>query len=121
MTPSYIWQMGYIRSIEDIIATMQKTLQEQVISVQHFKYRGMDFMFKIPYKLSYVIDGSYYIHENEALGIIISEEKLSDLVNSFYDYFSFLWIDYAEENDDKLSKDAIELKNVLLGMCEVAR
>ena len=55
-----------------------------------------------------------WILSNEDLGIMSSSDSWDSAVQSFHDYFVFLWSQYTESDDEGLSEEELEVKSALL-------
>ena len=62
--------------------------------------------------------GSYLLARDERFGIYLAAETREELEIAVREEFKFLWRQYAMENDDALSDDAIYLKAELLNTFE---
>ncbi len=58
-------------------------------------------------------NGKWNLSE-EDLGISESSESWNKAVQSFHDYFLFLWMQYAEKGDEGMSEEELEVKSALL-------
>ena len=61
---------------------------------------------------------SAYFCQNEDLGIFSVSAKLEDCIKDFQEEVLFVWNEYGKEDDDKLTKDAKELKRRILRYIE---
>ncbi|GAB7387109.1 hypothetical protein BSNK01_09450 [Bacillaceae bacterium] len=52
--------------------------------------------------------------ECEHLGIRVFGERFETVLEAFYEEFSMLWDEYALEEDNRLTLDAVKLKNRLV-------
>jgi len=102
-------------------AIEQLIKQQRMFLVSNFQYKDLKFVFRVPYKLDYAFDGEYFIHENNELDIFVRETSFDKFLASFHEFMFVLWAEYAEERDENLHIDAIELKRLLINMLEVTR
>ena len=102
-------------------ATAQLIKQQKLLMCQSFEYKDLKFVFRVPYKLDYVFDGEYFVHENDELDIVVRAENFEKFLESFYEFMYVLWTEYAQAKDESLHTDAIEFKRLLLNMCEVTK
>lgn len=60
-------------------------------------------------------EGSIYLTGfNRKFNLSVSGKDQEELLTDFADTIAMLWREYAEEEDEKLTEDAIELKRLLL-------
>lgn len=72
-------------------------------------------MLRTPFNIDlplYLEDG-YYVASYPIFNIEICEKTIVDVYKSFYEDIQVLWEEYANANDEELSKGAIELKHRL--------
>jgi hypothetical protein len=55
-----------------------------------------------------------YSCKNEELGIVSISPNLEECIQDFEDEILFFWKEYGQENNSKLTNDAIELKEKFL-------
>jgi hypothetical protein len=55
-----------------------------------------------------------YSCKNEELGIVSISRSLEECIQDFEDEILFLWKEYGQEDNSKLTNDAIELKEKIL-------
>lgn len=69
---------------------------------------------KKPIEISATYQDKLYSCNNANLGVITISTKLQDCIKEFEEEIVFLWNEYGKENDERLTKDAIELKRKIL-------
>jgi predicted RNase H-like HicB family nuclease len=92
--------------------------QHPEFPISVLEYNGLTLSFNKPYILTVSLRGGYLIHDNETLGLYAHGETFEELAENVFEYFYFLWHEYAQENDNKLDTRAKELKNALLNMAK---
>lgn len=75
-------------------------------------------IFKNAVEFDITKDGDYYCAEIPEYNIYEASITIDELLKSIGEEFVFLWDSYACEDDDNLTKDAIELKYNLLHNAE---
>lgn len=76
-------------------------------------YEHLNLALKTPIILQVEIEGGYYVVRYPELGMIVAEKNLDELCASFQEDFASLWYDYALEQDENLTENAILLKREL--------
>lgn len=72
------------------------------------------FMFRHEIACSVKIEEDYYVIEYEPLGISVCGKTRDEAIEEFKEEISMLWHAYALENDDRLTRDAQELKQKII-------
>lgn len=67
------------------------------------------------------IEDGLWTLANDDLGILVFEDTTEAVFRSFQEEFAFLWDEYAQEDEDMLTSDALELKNKMIKMVEKVR
>lgn len=89
---------------------------------QEIKAKGK--VFHLMQDIAYVIEkhGDRMFCGDEGLGIFAYGESCEEVIREFSDEFAALWESIAQEEDDKLTQDAVLLKkNILAKIKEVIR
>ena len=107
----------------DKIVSLRKVTDIRVIETGFWtveKIRWQNKIYKLMESLTLDIDykQNYWILKCNELDIEELDERFENVLNAFYEDFSMLWEEYALENDDNLSIDAVELKNKILNLVE---
>lgn len=89
---------------------------EDTIIIRDFKYKNKIYLLNRSISLEKVynskLNSAYYIYK--LLNIYIKEDKIENVLEDFYDQFSFLYRFYTKKKDKKLTEDARRLKQQLL-------
>ena len=85
------------------------------------KFRRMvsvtgDVMLKEPLTAKVKFDDGKWTLSNDDLGMVSSKDTWDSAVQSFHDYFIFLWTQYADRGDEGLSEEELEVKKALLAL-----
>lgn len=91
-----------------------------VTPVSSIKFRRMisgdgDVTLKSPVVATISYDNGIWSLKNEDLGISVSKETWDEAVQSFHDYFIFLWIQYADP-EAEISEEETEVRDYLLSL-----
>ena len=94
-----------------------------VIDVEGFEVGDKRIVAKQPVIFQPLLDDTsqYYAFQEAPFGIQLLAIFRDQLETDLYDELDFLWRQYAEESDEKLSKGAQQLKRQLLDAFQVAR
>jgi hypothetical protein len=84
------------------------------VAVDHINVDGNTLRLMEPITANVTYQDSMYFCQNEDLGIVSMSAKLEDCVRSFQEEVVFLFNEYGKEDDDRLTKDARELKRKIL-------
>ena len=92
---------------------------EEMCEVASINFRRMisptgDVILKTPVEAKVSFDNGKWSLTNEDLGIMASNDSWDSAVQSFHDYFIFLWTQYTENDDEGLSEEELEVKAELL-------
>ncbi|MBQ7702160.1 MAG: hypothetical protein IJT54_07145 [Candidatus Methanomethylophilaceae archaeon] len=85
------------------------------------KYQRMvsvtgDVILKEPVAIKVVFKDGKWKLSNMDLGISVAKDTWDDAIQSFHDYFIFLWMQYAVKGDEGLSEEELEVKRYLLSL-----
>lgn len=85
------------------------------------KFRRMvsvtgDVMLKEPLSVKVKFENGKWTLSNDDLGMISTKDTWDSAVQSFHDYFIFLWTQYADRGDEGLSEEELEVKKGLLSL-----
>ena len=100
---------------------------EIILDSIDYEYNKTRYIFNEPYRLVIHKEKGndvpfWYCIEDEELGILDMEESEEEIIKSFYSWIDMLYNEFAMEDDAKLSKNSIVLKNKLLQLIkEVVR
>lgn len=88
-------------------------MDESPVEISEFNKSNKRFYFKQPIRLVPHLDESkqLYLLEYPKLGLDISVFTRAELKDEIEEQLVFLWEEYAQESDDKLTTLAVELKN----------
>ena len=92
--------------------------QNPKLPISKIEYNGLKLEFIKPYIMTVKIDGKYLVHENMKLNMVIAEKSLDELIESFFDYFAFLWQGIVLEKEVKLHSSAEKLKEYLMSLAK---
>jgi len=85
------------------------------MKVDKVHYKGFTYIAQKPIYIELRKEYGYFIAHNEEIGINHAYfETMKELKESIPEEIHIVWNQYAEADDNKLSGDAIELKNRLL-------
>lgn len=90
-----------------------------VTAFDNIKFRRMisssgDVELKAPVEATVEYNGGAWILKNENLGIFSSKPDWDTAVQSFHDYFVFLWEQYSSKPEEDLDEEEAEIKEELL-------
>lgn len=77
-----------------------------------------DVKLKTPVYASVEFNGGAWVLRNDDLGIISSKPEWDSAVQSFHDYFVFLWNQYFVTEDGDLDEEGVEVKKALSAFVE---
>lgn len=91
------------------------------IPVDEIKFGRMvsstgDVVLKAPLAVNVKYSKGTWTVSNEDLGMSMSKKTWDEAVQSFHDYFIFLWTQYAMNGDEGLSEEELEVKSYLLSL-----
>ena len=75
-----------------------------------------DVILKEPVTVKVYYDKGKWKVSNFDLGISVTKDTWDEAIQSFHDYFIFLWMQYAENGDEGLSEEELEVKKYLLSL-----
>ena len=75
-----------------------------------------DVILKEPVPISVKFKDGKWKLSNIDLGISVTKDTWDDAIQSFHDYFIFLWMQYATKGDEGLSEEELEVKRYLLSL-----
>ena len=92
---------------------------EDMCEVESIKFHRLispigDVSVTTPVEAKVSFKNNKWILSNEDLGIMSSSDSWDSAVQSFHDYFVFLWSQYTESDDEGLSEEELEVKSALL-------
>lgn len=76
------------------------------------------FMLRNEIACSFKIENDYYVIEYGPLNLFVYGKTREEAIEGFREEIAMLWHAYAMENDDNLTRDAIELKQKILKLIE---
>jgi len=85
-----------------------------LVALDHIDIDGASLRFAEPITASIAYHDNAYFCQNEDLGIFSMSAKLEDCIKDFQEEILFIWKEYGEEDDSKLTDDAKELKRKIL-------
>ena len=92
--------------------------QQPKLPVSRIEYNDLKLEFFKPYPLTIKIEDGYLVHENMKMNMIAFGKTMDELVEKFFDYFTFLWRDYASAPDSELAPCAIKMKKYILSLAK---
>ena len=95
------------------IVRVTKIERFQEITLQRLFRADREIVLREPLTIFVDFVEGMWTMENEDLGIIASGDTYEDCLAEFQDEFFFIWKEYAQEDDERLSKDAKSLKTKL--------
>lgn len=110
---------GQVRSMSSV-SNIQR-MEPGWITFYKIVWENRTFELYEPLSAKLDIEDSLWTLESHDLGILVFEDTIEDVLRSFYEEFSFLWDEYAQENDEMLTSDAQVLKNKLIKIVEKVR
>lgn len=92
---------------------------EEMCGIESIDFRRIvspigDIILKTPVTAKVSFRNGKWNLSEEDLGIDESADTWDNAVQSFHDYFLFLWMHYAEAGDEGLSEEELEVKSALL-------
>ena len=92
---------------------------EEMCEVASINFRRMvsvtgDVMLKTPVEAKVSFDNGKWTLSNDDLGILASNDSWDSAVQSFHDYFIFLWTQYAATDGEGLDGEELEVREELL-------
>jgi hypothetical protein len=84
------------------------------VSFDSVKVKGKTLKFTEPIIAEVSYSDNMYSCQNKEFDIVTAAPKLADCLKSFEEELRFIWNEYAQESDDKLTEDAKELKTKML-------
>ena len=104
--------------IPDLTKTFTRTPIDEntvyIISLDHIDTDGAKLQFAEPITASIAYHDNAYFCQNEDFGIFSKSAELEDCIKDFQEEVLFIWKEYGEEDDSKLTDDAKELKTKIL-------
>ena len=102
------------KKITDVVCIQEIDLTPIVLDI--IPYEEKQLKFTTPLVLTPALDDSQQLYtiNYEYLGLNIFTYTRGEIVEDIEDYIVYLWEEYANEDDSRLTLDAIELKNKLL-------
>lgn len=105
---------SYLNNI--IVIEKSEEVYSATLDKIYYEYSNVLYIFNEPYQL--IIRKKkgndvpfWYCVEDEAHGISVMEETIEEAVKGFQSDIDFMWNVYAVEDDEKLGKKAVILKN----------
>jgi len=85
-----------------------------LVALNHIDTDGARLRFAEPITASIAYHDNAYFCQNEDFSIFSMSAKLEDCIKDFQEEILFIWKEYGEEDDNKLTDDAKELKGKIL-------
>lgn len=91
-------------------------INDLTIKINNFKVDDEKYSFLKEYDIKAKLEEEYFVFDDNEFNIHCIGKTLEELLQEIYEELAFMYDAYVLEDDKKLNKKAIELKNKLAGL-----
>lgn len=111
--------INFYTSTYDTVEVINMTNNDINFTLNSYKYDKYNVILKIPYKVIFENKNDYFYFKDDNYNFKVIENSFEEAVNSLKEQIIVFWYNYVNCDPNELTKKAKQLRENLVGLCEV--